>query len=140
MGEEIRRRLEASFAGAVPAAPDEPTARLLREIARIASGVRESYDAPWCVYEVQGAAFELSANRMFIDSVIEALKVLDHSQGTTPREPTPGSEFDQLSKLGQDNREPRRLAAVVGLQAVIRGNLLNLSRPEYSGTFMGDKA
>lgn len=46
VGEEIRRRLEASFAGSPPAAADHRTSDLLRVIARCAAILSEHW-APW---------------------------------------------------------------------------------------------
>jgi hypothetical protein len=46
LGEEIRRRLETSFAGAIPAALDPSTAELVGAIMHIADGLQREY-APW---------------------------------------------------------------------------------------------
>ena len=46
IGEEMRRRLEASFGSAAPAPDDPQTARLLRVIARSAAILNQEW-APW---------------------------------------------------------------------------------------------
>jgi hypothetical protein len=95
LSEEVRRRLEATFAAEPPRGPDEKTDELLHFVAAAAKGIEDSYDQPWHHNDSLTEAFLRAAAEVMRDIANPGRHDTDEAI-VEPEAPRPGSPLDRI--------------------------------------------